>query len=98
MAHIKIDYDMLNQEASRLNSQIQEYESLGSRVNTLIGQMQASWEGEACNAYTEMMQRYMMQSQKMVGILNAFKSYATGASEDFAEIDMQCAALIRNSF
>ena len=98
MAHIKIDYDGLMQQASTLGNQISQYEALGSRVNGLIGQMQASWKGESCNAFTETMQDYMREASKMVGVLQAFKSYAEQATKDFSDVDQQCAVMIRNSF
>lgn len=98
MAHIRIDYDGLAQQVSSLNSQIEQYETLGSRVRTLTGQMQSSWEGNACNQYISMMQNYMNQSEKITGILREFKGYAERASAEFRQTDHTCAQAIRSTF
>lgn len=98
MAHIKIDFDGLTQQASLLNNYAQSYESLNSRMNALTQQISSSWEGESSKAYLEMMQKYYQQSQKIVGIINAFRGYATGASNDFDDVDRRCAGLIRGAF
>jgi WXG100 family type VII secretion target len=98
MAHIKIDYDGLMQQASALNNQISQYEALGSKALGLMSQMQSTWKGESCDAYIEMMQGYLREASKMTGVLQAFKEYAEQATRDFSDIDQQCAALINNSF
>lgn len=98
MAHIKINYDGLAQQVNSLHSQIEQYETLGNRTRSLTGQMQSSWEGNACNQYINMMQSYMNQSVKITEILKQFKGYAEIAAEKFRETDHQCATIIRNAF
>lgn len=98
MAHIRIDYDGLMQQVSSLNSQIEQYQTLGGRVNSLLAQMQSSWEGNACNSYISMMHGYMQKAEKMTAVLSAFKSYAEGAANDFTQTDRQCAEIIKSAF
>lgn len=98
MAHIKIDFDGLNQQASTIGSITQSYESLNGRMKSLTEQISSGWEGEASKSYVEMMQKYIDQSGKMVNILETFKNYAVSATNDFAEVDQACASLIRNAF
>lgn len=98
MAHIKINFEELNQREGELKNLIAAYEKLNSRTTVLTEQINAGWQGEASKAYLEMMQKYCQQAQKMVGILTAFKEYATGVATDFSEADQQCASWIRDSF
>jgi WXG100 family type VII secretion target len=98
MAHIKIHFDGLAQQVSALNNYIQTYESLNTRMKNLTEQMSAGWQGEASRAFLEMMQKYSKEASKLVGVLGAFRGYASNASTDFEEVDKRCASLIRNSF
>lgn len=98
MAHIKINFDGLAQQASTMSNLTQSYEALNTRMNNLTQRISAQWQGEASRAYVEMMQKYCQQAGKMVGILQAFRSYASNASTDFSDVDNTCAGMIRNSF
>ena len=98
MAHIKIDTDALLQQAQNINKHSQTYATLGSRVNSLTGQMTASWKGEASTAYLEMMQRYMQQGEYMKSVLETFSKLATEVANDMLETDQKSAAAIRNAF
>lgn len=98
MAHIKLDFDALMQQASTLGGLGQNYETLNQRMHTLTEQISSGWEGEASRAYVEMMQKYTKQAEKMTGIIGAFRGYASKATNDFETLDRECAASIRNSF
>ncbi len=98
MAHIKIDYDGLAQQASTINSISESYEALNTRLKTLEQKIASGWEGEASKAYAEMMQKYILQSTKMKGVIDEFKSYGILVSNDFQEVDKTCATWIQNSF
>ncbi len=98
MARITIDFDGLRQQANTMSTLTQNYETLNSRMNNLKNTIGAGWRGEASDAYMELMTKYHNQAFQLVGILDAFRKYATLAAEDFEALDNQCAAQIRNSF
>ena len=98
MAHIRIDYDGLMQQASAIGNISSSYEALNTRLKFLEQKIGAGWEGEASRAYAEMMQKYIAQSAKMKTVIDEFKAYAAKVTGDFQEVDKACAALIKNSF
>lgn len=98
MAHIRIDYDGLAQQASTISSISESYEALNTRLKALEQKIDSGWEGEASKAYSEMMKKYILQSEKMKGIIDEFKSYGTMVSNDFQEVDKTCATWIRDAF
>ena len=98
MAAIKINYDGLSTQISSLTTIISSYETLTTRMTTLIQKINDGWEGEASQAYAEMMQKYLSQTQTMQEIISSFKDYADAAKTDFETVDEQCAAMIRNAF
>lgn len=98
MAHIKINYDGLEQQASVLNQYIQDYEALNARINILTEKISSGWQGKSSVAFTEMMSKYIAQAKKMTDVIEAFRGYAVGVKTGFEAVDMQCANMIRNSF
>lgn len=98
MARITIDFDGLLQQANTLSTLTQSYESLNNRMNSLKNTIGTGWKGEASEAYLELMTKYHDQAAKLVEVLDAFRSYATQAAEEFESLDSQCASQIRNSF
>lgn len=98
MAHIKIDYDGLMQQASVIGGISASYESLNTRLKALEQKVTDGWEGEASRAFGDMMQKYIKQSHHMKEIIDLFRGYATDATSSFQEVDQRCAAIIRNSF
>lgn len=98
MAHIKIDYDGLMQQASVVGNISASYEDLNSRLKEMTKKINDGWQGEASREYGEMMQKYIVQATKMKGIIDEFRQYATKVTSDFQEVDRICAVSIRNSF
>ena len=98
MAHIRIDTDAVLQQAANINKHSQTYSGLGSRVNSITGQMTASWKGESATAYIEMMQKYMQQGEYMKNVLDLFSRLSTEVTNDILDADQKSAAAIRNSF
>lgn len=96
MARIKVDSGALKLKVSELNSQIGQLQALNGRLDQLINRIGDSWDGEASNAYIKMMTRYSAQAQKMIGIMNEFKSYAQRAAEEFDAQDKNGANRIRS--
>lgn len=98
MAHIRINYDGLNQQASAMKAAIQTYEGLNGRMTNLTEQISSSWVGESSRAYVEMMGKYSRQAKEMSQIMQEFLKYTTTALTDFSEVDRRCASRIRNAF
>ena len=61
MAHIKINYDGLQQQSAAMRNCIQNYESLISRTQALVNEISSGWQGEASVAYVESMSNYLQQ-------------------------------------
>lgn len=93
-----MDFNGLTQQAAAINSSIQTYDSLITRMRNASAQIGASWEGEAGQAFTELMGKYIREAGKMTDVLETIKKYASDVSADFEELDRNCASRIRNSF
>lgn len=98
MSRIKIDYDGLAQQSAALKNYASTYESLCTRMKNMSDQISSTWEGEAANAYTEMMQKYLQQGAVIKEVIQLIQGYADTTSNQFQSTDQECAALIRNSF
>ncbi len=98
MALIKIIYDGLDQQATTIGNLIDQYNSLNARATNMRNQIASTWQGQAANAYSEKLGAYISEANKMVDVLEAFKSYANNSSVRFRELDHNCGSAIRNSF
>ena len=98
MAEIKIDYDGIAQQASKLSSLLSEYEGLNTRLKTLSSTISESWDGEAARAFSEMMGKYASQAQKLAQVIEAMRKHMTDTETTFEMVDQECANLINNSF
>ena len=98
MAHIRINYDGLQQQSSAMRSCIHNYEAVISRTNSLLAQIQESWEGNASMNYTQRMANYMQQIRKMIEVLNRFRTISDSVANRFSATDTNCANIINRSF
>lgn len=98
MAHIRIDYDGLDQNAASIAKHTASFESLSSRMKALHEQIRSGWEGDSSRAYTDMMQTYIKGADNMKDILAEFHKYAGEASMGFDHVDRTCAKMIRDAF
>ena len=98
MAHIKINYDRLQQQSASMRNCIQNYESLISRTLALVNDISAGWEGEASVAYVESMQNYLQQAQQMVDVFKSFRSMSDSVTQKFSNTDSQSGQAISRSF
>ena len=73
MADIRIDYDGLEKQIAAINTISASYEAANKRLEMLKEKIISGWEGSASNAFAEMMQKYIIQSNKMEEILNVLK-------------------------
>ena len=92
MGRIKVNSDVLRGYAGTLNGRISEYEALAARMAALNDNIQASWQGDAKIAFSNMMATYLQQ------ILVQFRDYAQTAADRFESVDTECAQRIRSSF
>ena len=98
MALIKIFYDGLDKQSSLIKSYTQELSSLITQTQTLTGQIGETWKGNAAVSYNTMLQTYIKEAQKMIEILQTFGKFADGTTQQFRQIDHDCATRIRSSF
>ena len=94
----RVEIDALRNYAQTIEGRIQEYEALNARMASMKDSVLASWQGEASEAFGEMMTTYVVYAEKLVEILNEFKSYAQKAADLYDSADTECAAKIRSSF
>lgn len=98
MSNIRIDYDGLAQQSATLKNCASTYAGLCDRMRTLSGQIGESWDGDAANAFTEMMEKYYRQGTILTEVIGTIQGYADTTSSQFQSVDQECSALIRNSF
>ena len=94
----RVEIDALRNYAQTIEGRIQEYEALNARMAAMKDSVLASWQGEASETFGEMMTTYVVDAEKLVEILNEFKSYAQKAADLYDSADTECAAKIRSSF
>ena len=73
MAQIRIDFDALRSEASKMGSMRGSYEALTGKLKSLSEQILSQWKGEASTAYGNKMADYHRQALIMIDILEKFK-------------------------
>lgn len=98
MARIRIDYDGLAQQSAALKNYTSTYENLCTRMKNMSDQISTGWEGEAANAFAQLMEQYRQQGSVITEIIQTIQGYADATSSSFQSVDQECANLIRNSF
>ena len=98
MAKFKVDISALRTDERQLDKQIQELQELNKRLETLLGRIESSWEGDASTTYIRMMRNYAAQASNMEEVLKEFKSYVNTAAETFEDFDKKTASRIWGSF
>ena len=97
MAKIKVNVDTLRDNANQVTRQIQALESLNSRLDQLLNQIEGSWTGNACEQYLATMRQHKQKTQAMVKVLETFRDYMQRAAARFEGVDHDGATRIRNS-
>lgn len=94
----RVEIDSLRNYANIIEGRISEYQALNSKMAAMKDTVIATWQGEASEAFNELMGNYVVDAEKLVEILTEFKNYAQKAADLFDSVDMECASKIRNSF
>lgn len=95
---IAVDIAALQGNEKSIEQYISRLEALNSRLETLLGRIEASWEGEASRSYLNLMRGYAAQAANMVSVLQEFKSYVGKACSLFETKDKMAASRINSSF
>ena len=66
MAKIKVNVDTLRDNANQVTRQIQALESLNSRLDQLLNQIEGSWTGNASEQYLETMRQHKQDRKSVV--------------------------------
>lgn len=98
MAKIKVEVTALRENEKSLEQYIASLEELNSRLETLLGRIESSWEGDSSAAYINVMRRYAAQAANMARVLTEFKSYVRSAADTFENTDKKAASRIENAF
>lgn len=98
MAKIKVNAEMLRSNSNALNSKIQELTQMNQTLDSLMMRIGDSWDGDASNAYVNMMRNYKSKAEEMVSVLNEFKKYVDEAVNKFESTDQSAASRLRGSF
>lgn len=80
MAKIKVNVDTLRDNANQVTRQIQALESLNSRLDQLLNQIEGSWTGNASEQYLATMRQHKQKTQAMVKVLETFRDYMQRAA------------------
>jgi WXG100 family type VII secretion target len=97
MANIKVDIAVLTKNSQQLSQQINELQLLNNRLDALLTQIDASWDGAASEKYISVMRQHMRKAESMVSVLTEFKNYMEKAASLFSNEDQSGASRIRNS-
>ncbi len=95
---VLVDIAALLGNEKSIEQYISRLEALNSRLETLLGKIEASWEGESSKAYLNLMRGYAAQAANMVTVLQEFKSYVGKAHSLFETKDKAAASRINGSF
>lgn len=98
MSRIRINYADLEQQSSVMKKNIQTYESLIRRSNSIISEVGSSWSGEASKSFVNLNTNYITNANKMVGLLQQFIKISMDVAIKFIKVDSSCAKTIKNSF
>lgn len=95
---IIIQHAQLGMAAAKLEAYTQQLHDLNNRLASIIGDVGATWEGQASSAWVAMMIRRQQQAEALIPVLEEFKSYAEKAKEEFVEEDNSAASIILSAF
>lgn len=95
---IEIKIDALRSSSNNINARIVQLDGLNARLNSLIGQIDSSWEGKASDKYVKKLRAHEKQARKMVDLLKVFKSYVDLAVNIFEDFDIKHAGAINSSW
>lgn len=98
MAKLKVEISGLRTNQANLEKQIAELESLNRRLETLLGRIESSWDGDASDSYIRVMRGYAQQAANMVEVLKEFKTYVNKTADTFETLDKTVASRIFGAF
>lgn len=98
LAKIVVDIAALQNNEKTIGDYISRLEALNARLETLLGRIESSWEGNSSQAYLNLMRGYAAQSANMAAVLREFKSYVGKAHTLFETKDRTSASRISGSF
>lgn len=87
MSKIKVDIQGLRENASTLDGAVSEMDALYSRLNSLIAQLEATWDGAASEAYVDRLRKDARKVKDAAAITKEFARYGRKTAEKFEAID-----------
>lgn len=95
---IAVDITALQNNEKSIDQYIARLEALNARLETLLGRIENSWEGNASASYLQLMRGYAAQAANMVKVMGEFKTYVAKAHNLFETRDRSAASRISGSF
>lgn len=96
MPKIKIDTEGLKNSSENIDARIAELQNLNSRLESLIARIADSWEGNASEAYINLLRSYAEHAKNMINILNEYKKYIDKTVVKFSELDRNKANIVKS--
>lgn len=96
MPKIKIDTEGLKNSSENIGARIAELQNLNSRLESLIARIADSWEGNASEAYINLLRSYAEHAKNMINILNEYKKYIDKTVVKFSELDRNKANIVKS--
>lgn len=96
MPKIKIDTEGLKNNSENIGARIAELQNLNSRLESLITRIADSWEGNASEAYINLLRSYAEHAKNMINILNEYKKYIDKTVVKFSELDRNKANIVKS--
>lgn len=96
MPNIKVNIDGLNNNSNNISSKIAELQNLNNRLDSLIARIADSWEGDASEAYINLLRSYAEHAKNMINILNEYKKYIDKTVVKFSELDRNKANIVKS--
>ena len=87
MAKINVDIQGLRDNAATLDGAVSEMEVIYNRLNSLIAQLEATWDGAASEAYINRLRRDANKVMDAASITKEFAKYGRRTAEKFEAID-----------
>lgn len=87
MSKITVDIQGLRENSDTLSNCVAEMENLYRRLNTLISQLDATWDGDASQAYISKLNRQANLVMDSAKITKEFSEYGKKTADKFEAID-----------
>lgn len=87
MLLIKVDTQGLRNAANEIAVKISEMKAISSRIERLIGNIEATWHGHSSDSYVKNLRRNSAKIKVVCAIANEYRNFLLTSASKFEEID-----------